>query len=98
MDQLLTGIEYIARGIEYAGVLIVAGAAVGALFALAARHTAPAVIRRKFAEWIMTGLEFIIAAEIILATIISGREEILLLGAVVVIRILLGYALKKEIT
>ena len=97
MQQFVTIFEYVGRGIEYVGVVIVAAAALVALARLLQRSRALTLVRKQFAEWIMTGLEFIIAAEIIFATLITHREELLLLGAVVIIRILLGYALRKEI-
>ena len=96
MEQLNLVFGYGARGLEYIGVVVVLGAAVVAIIQLLSMKT-PALVRKGFAGWILTGLEFIIAAEIILATLVSGREELLILGAVVVIRILLGYSLRKEI-
>lgn len=97
MEQFITAIQYTARGIEYVGVLIVAGAALWALVRILTWREALAAVRRQFAEWIQAGLEFIIAAEIIAATLITSQQELLLLGAVVVIRVLLGYALKREL-
>lgn len=61
MEQLNSAFEILGRGLEYAGVLIVAGAAIVAVFQLLNLQT-PALVRRQFAEWILTGLEFIIAA------------------------------------
>lgn len=42
-------------------------------------------------------MEFIIAADILLITIANNFTEIIQLGSVVIIRILLGYDLRKEI-
>jgi uncharacterized membrane protein len=53
-------------------------------------------IRRQFTGKIIFGLEFFIAADIISTLIAPGPQEILLLGAIVFIRVVLGYFLSKE--
>jgi uncharacterized membrane protein len=53
-------------------------------------------IRRQFTGKIIFGLEFFIAADIINTLIAPGQQEILLLGAVVLIRVALGYFLSRE--
>jgi uncharacterized membrane protein len=53
-------------------------------------------IRREFTFKIVFGLEFFIAADVLKTLISPSQEEILLLGAVVGIRIVLGYFLTKE--
>ncbi|MDD1673971.1 MAG: DUF1622 domain-containing protein, partial [Methanomicrobiales archaeon] len=53
-------------------------------------------IRRPFTGKIIFGLEFFIAADIINTLIAPGQQEILLLGAVVLIRVVLGYFLSRE--
>lgn len=98
MEQVEIVLKYVIETIEYIGVLIVVGAAAFALFGILARADSVSSVRRKFAEWILAGLEFIIAAEIIKATLVFNREELLLLGAVVIIRSILGYSLGKEIS
>ncbi len=89
-------VEFVALTIEYIGVLVVVVGAVLAVLQLI-RSRDLAALRKNFAEKILLGLEFIIAGDIILVTIISSQEDLIKLGAVVLIRILLGYALKKEI-
>jgi uncharacterized membrane protein len=42
------------------------------------------------------GLEFFIAADVLKTVITPTQQEVLLLGAVVVIRTILGYFLSKE--
>ncbi|HMA04851.1 MAG TPA: DUF1622 domain-containing protein [Methanomicrobiales archaeon] len=54
------------------------------------------VIRKPFTEKIIFGLEFFIAADIINTLIAPGQQEILVLGAVVLIRVALGYFLSRE--
>jgi len=44
------------------------------------------------------GLEFVIAADIMLAAVTVDLSEIYQLGGIVLIRVLLGYSLRKEIT
>lgn len=53
-------------------------------------------IRRQFTGKIIFGLEFFIAADIINTLIAPGQQEILMLGAVVIIRVVLGYFLSRE--
>jgi uncharacterized membrane protein len=53
-------------------------------------------IRRHFTYKIVFGLEFVIAADILMTLIAPTQEELMLLGAVVGIRTILGYFLSKE--
>jgi uncharacterized membrane protein len=53
-------------------------------------------IRREFTSYLVFGLEFYIAADVLKTLITPTQEEILLLGAVVVIRTILGYFLSRE--
>lgn len=53
-------------------------------------------IRRMFTDRILFGLEFLIAADIFLTVKRPTPRDILLLGAIVVIRAVLGYFLTKE--
>jgi uncharacterized membrane protein len=53
-------------------------------------------IRIQFSSKIISGLEFFIAADIISTLIAPGEQEILMLGALVLIRVILGYFLSRE--
>jgi uncharacterized membrane protein len=53
-------------------------------------------IRIQFTGKIIFGLEFFIAADIIDTLVAPSQQEILLLGAVVLIRVALGYFLSRE--
>jgi uncharacterized membrane protein len=53
-------------------------------------------IRRAFTSYLVFGLEFFIAADVLKTVITPTQQEVLLLGAVVVIRTILGYFLSKE--
>lgn len=53
-------------------------------------------IRRDFTHKIVFGLDFLIAGDILQTIITPSQEEIILLGAIVGIRTILGYFLGKE--
>jgi len=55
------------------------------------------VIRHDFGYYILFGLEFLIAADIIQTILKPTQEELIELGGIVVIRILLSFFLTKEI-
>lgn len=55
------------------------------------------VIRHDFGYYILLGLEFLIAADIIQTLLKPSQEELIELGGVVIIRILLSYFLNKEL-
>ncbi len=55
------------------------------------------VIRHDFGYYILLGLEFLIAADIIETILKPTAEELIELGGIVLIRILLSYFLNKEI-
>lgn len=54
-------------------------------------------IRLDFGYYILLGLEFLIAADIIETILKPTNEELIQLGGIVVIRILLSFFLTKEI-
>jgi uncharacterized membrane protein len=53
-------------------------------------------IRRAFTSYLVFGLEFFIAADVLKTLITPTEQEIILLGAVVIIRTILGYFLSRE--
>lgn len=53
-------------------------------------------IRRAFTSYLVFGLEFFIAADVLKTLITPTEQEIVLLGAVVIIRTILGYFLSRE--
>ncbi|MGA2120921.1 MAG: DUF1622 domain-containing protein [Methanoregula sp.] len=53
-------------------------------------------IRRAFTSYLVFGLEFFIAADVLKTFITPSEQEIILLGAVVIIRTILGYFLSRE--
>jgi len=83
--------------IQYAGLAIVTGSVIIALAMLPLKEYTMEHVRAHLAHRIIFGLEFVIAADILLATVATSMDDILRLGGIVVIRILLGYALRKEV-
>lgn len=55
-----------------------------------------AVLRHLFGSYLLLGLEFLIAADIILTITRPTLEEIAILGSIVVIRTIISYFLDKE--
>ncbi len=87
----------IALWVEYIGMIIIAISAVVALFNVVFNFKDLKQIRRKFGERILTGLEFIIAGELIIVTILPDFTDLLDIAVIVAIRAVLGFILKKEI-
>ena len=90
--------------IEAVAVIVVTFGAVEAfvtLLALAARpsatHGARKDIWRKFAMWLLLGLEFELAADIISSVISPSWADIGQLAAIAVIRTFLNYFLERDI-
>ncbi len=79
--------------IIYGGLRAIAGII---LFELKKEQTGYNQIRREFTSKLVFGLEFFIAADVLTTLVTPTRDEIILLGAVVIIRTILGYFLSKE--
>ncbi|NCO05178.1 MAG: DUF1622 domain-containing protein [Candidatus Magasanikbacteria bacterium] len=90
-------IQIVGWIIEYIGLFIVVISVFFALTKVFLRKTSLESIRRFFAEKIIFGLEFIIAADILLATVTTDVSDITRLGGIVLIRVVLGYSLKQEV-
>jgi uncharacterized membrane protein len=106
MEELFKRIaSNVALGVEALAVVLVAfGAVEGALMTV--RHIVPgthAVVRRKeiwvrFAIWLMLGLEFELAADVIRTAIAPTWNDIGQLGAIAAIRTVLNYFLERDIS
>ena len=83
--------------VEYIGLIIIVFSVFTALIRLASRKYNMESVRVNLAQKIIFGLEFVIAADIVLATVTVSFMEIVQLGGIVLIRVLLGYSLRKEI-
>jgi uncharacterized membrane protein len=68
-----------------------------ALLGLHRKETSKGQIRRKFTSYIVFGLEFFIAGNVLVTVLNPTIEDLTILGAVVVIRVILGYFLQKEV-
>ncbi len=104
MANLLLGtqlIQYAALVFSWAGALITIYGGAFALYRIIQREILKYPIkyndiRLNFTNKIVFGLEFFIAADILTTLIAPSQEELILLGAVVIIRTILGYFLEKE--
>ena len=61
------------------------------------RSTGRDQIKREFTGNIIFGLEFFIAGDVLTTVLDPSLEDLTLLGAVVIIRVILGYFLEKEV-
>jgi len=89
-------VRYIGFIIEYLGLGIIAVSAAIALIKLCFKERDVDHIRKNLAKRMIFGLEFIIAADIILATVETDIMQSARLGGIVLIRVILGWALHKE--
>jgi uncharacterized membrane protein len=96
--------ELTALLIEAAAVLIVAYGAVEAFGRLvpvmarpAAGHGERKAIWRRFGMWLLLGLEFELAADIIQSVVSPSWQDIGELGAIAVIRTFLNYFLERDL-
>jgi uncharacterized membrane protein len=105
MESLLQELAgNIALGIEVVAILVVAFGALEALLRLV-RTLAPREatlarrkeIWRRFGGWLILGLEFELAADIVHSVIAPTWMEIGELGAIAVIRTFLNYFLEKDL-
>jgi uncharacterized membrane protein len=103
-ELFIRGAELAARWVEAAAVVVVAFGAAEAfvnLMALVARpaatHGARKAIWRRFGTWLLLGLEFALAADIIGSVVSPTWEDIGQLGAIAVIRTFLNYFLEHDL-
>jgi uncharacterized membrane protein len=90
--------------IEAAAVLVVTFGSLEALFKFlqvmarpSASHGMRKAIWRRFGVWLLLGLEFALAADIITSVISPTWQEIGELGAIAVIRTFLNYFLERDL-
>ena len=93
-----------ARLVEAAAVLIVAFGSLEALLKVllvmarpAASHGMRKAIWRRFGTWLLLGLEFALAADIIATVVSPTWDDIGELGAIAVIRTFLNYFLERDL-
>jgi uncharacterized membrane protein len=92
------------RLVEGMAVLVVTYGACEALLGLirlalapSASHGARKAIWRRFGTWLLLGLEFALAADIIATVVSPNWDEIGELGAIAVIRTFLNYFLERDL-
>jgi uncharacterized membrane protein len=96
--------EYVALALEAMSILIVATGGVEATWRLLRRHLRGGVahgIRREawlsMARWLLLGLEFMLAADVVRTAISPDWQAIGELAAIAVIRTFLNYFLERDL-
>ena len=101
---LKTIVGYIATGAEIAAALVI-GLAVArgivsyilSMFSRAQVNDATETVRLRLGRVLALGLEFTVASDILRTAVAPTRQDILNLGAIVLLRTLLNYFLEQEI-
>ena len=97
-------VELIGKAVDVTGVaVIVAGALLAAVATATRRHRIDASpyewFRRQLGRYILLGLEFLVAADIIRTVAITPTvESVLVLAGIVLIRTFLSFSLQVEVT
>jgi uncharacterized membrane protein len=107
MDTLVNILEYVSLGIGAVGIFIVLwGVILGfieflraqAAFFSKGKNPVPLEkIRIDLGRYLLLGLEFLIAADIIRTIVKPSLEEVVVLVAIVAIRTVISYFLNKEL-
>jgi uncharacterized membrane protein len=97
-------VGYLAAGAEIAAAIVIGGAIargilsyVRQLFSRRQHVDATEVIRLQLGRVLALGLEFTVASDILRTAVAPTRQDILNLGAIVLLRTLLNYFLEREI-
>lgn len=99
-------VGYLAAGAEIAAALVIGGAVLRGistylrqLFSRSKQHfDSTEEIRIKLGRVLALGLEFTVASDILRTAVAPTRQDILNLGAIVLLRTLLNYFLEREIS
>lgn len=102
---LVTSTNYVALAIDFIALLVIAFGSVEAFVAVVRGRAAPGPVagteRRavwlRYARWLVAGLTFQLAADIVGTAIAPTWGEIGRLGAIAVIRTFLNYFLERDI-
>lgn len=106
LESWLKGIVgYLAAATEIAAAVVIGGAVlrgiityVRQLFSRTTHHyDSTELIRLKLGRMLALGLEFTVASDILRTAVAPSRQDILNLGAIVLLRTLLNYFLEREI-
>jgi uncharacterized membrane protein len=97
-------VGYLAAGAEIAAAIVIGGAIVRGissyirqLFSRRQQFDDTEVIRLQLGRVLALGLEFTVASDILRTAVAPTRQDILNLGAIVLLRTLLNYFLEREI-
>jgi uncharacterized membrane protein len=97
-------VGYLAAGAEIAAAIVIGGAVIRGivdyvrlLFSRRQHFDATEGIRLQLGRVLALGLEFTIASDILRTAVAPTRQDILNLGAIVLLRTLLNYFLEREI-
>ncbi len=101
-------LHFLTLGIGILGILVILLGVISSLkefIVLELHHTKEmdtlkeiGVIRRHLGSYLLLGLEFLIAADIVNTIIKPSIDEVIILGAIVAIRTVLTYSLNKEVS
>jgi uncharacterized membrane protein len=102
MDWLIAITEPTIVVIDAIALLIIAYGTLEALFSIVrlAVHSDTARAREvwlRYARWLVAGLTFQLAADIVESSISTGWEDVARLGAIAVIRTFLNYFLERDL-
>ena len=105
MEELLKNLaSYVALAVEAVAVLVIAAGSLEAFIGLLgvgagkrATHGARKAVWQRYGVWLLLGLEFELAADIIRSVIAPTWLDIGQLGAIAVIRTFLNYFLEKDL-
>ncbi len=97
-------VGYLAAGAEISAAVVIGGAIVRGiveympqLFSRRQHFNSTEVIRLRLGRVLALGLEFTVASDILRTAVAPTRQDILNLGAIVLLRTLLNYFLEREI-
>ena len=101
-EYLITAVDYLRLVVEAIGAAVVgfgsvAAAAMFVLTLLGIRNDSNTEVRLFLGRYLALGLEFQIGADILSTAIAPTLDDVVLLGAIVVIRTVLNYFLSKEL-
>ena len=101
-EYLITAVDYLRLVVEAIGAAVVGFGSVAAavrllLTLLGIRDYSNIEIRLFLGRYLALGLEFQIGADILSTAVAPTFDDVLLLGAIVVIRTVLNYFLSKEL-
>ncbi len=92
------GVELLGAAILVWGVLRAILGFLGSEFRAAAdRDAGRRRLRRDLGFYLLFGLEVLVAADLLMTLLDPGRDTLIVLGAIVLIRIAIGFSLEREL-